>query len=123
MARLSKRQLVLFVTVLAVAALSALFAWLGQGEAERLAILVAGVAAVAAVGVAVWAALPGGRSAGVRVSHTGHARASKGGIATSGVSGTGRSAGPVEVEHTGSAEADEGGKATSGIHLDRSRQD
>jgi hypothetical protein len=123
MARLSKRQLVLFLTTLVVAALAALFAWLGPSEAERLAIVVTGLAAVAAVGVAGWAALPGGRSAGVRVSHTGPARAGKGGIATSGLSGTAHSAGPVEVEHTGSAKADEGGKATSGIYLDGSGQD
>jgi hypothetical protein len=51
------------------------------------------------------------------VSHTGPARAGKGGIATSGLSGTGHPAGPLEVEHTGSADASDCGEATSGVRL------
>jgi hypothetical protein len=73
------RQLILVMTALIVAALAATFAWVGWDQADRIAIVVAGLVAVAALGVAVWAALPEERSAGVGVSHTGLARASKGG--------------------------------------------
>lgn len=58
------RRLVLLLTALAVGALAALFAWVGWDQASRIATVFAGVAAVAALGVAVWAALPGPRSAG-----------------------------------------------------------
>jgi hypothetical protein len=108
---------------LVVAALAAIFALAGWDQADRIAIVVAGLVAVAALGVAVWAALPGERSAGMRVSHTGSARATKRGIATTGMSGTAHPARPVEVEHTGPADASEGGEATSGVHLDEPGQD
>jgi hypothetical protein len=115
---MSTRRLVLFLTASVVAALVAIFVWVGWDQAGRIATVIAGLVAVAALGVAVWAALPGGRSAGIRVSHTGPARASKGGIATTGLSGTTHPARPVEVEHTGPADAGEGGEATSGARLD-----
>jgi hypothetical protein len=117
------RRLVLLLTALAVAALAAIFVWVGWDQADRIAVVVAGLVAVGALGVAVWAALSGERSARVRVSHTGRARASKGGIATTGLSGTPPPTRPIEVEHTGPAEAGEGGEATSGARLDGPRQD
>jgi hypothetical protein len=117
------RRLILLLTSLAVVALAAIFALVGWDQADRIAIVLAGLVAVAALGVAVWAALLRESSAGVRVSHTGAARASKGGIAITGVSGTANPARSVEVEHTGQAEAGEGGKATSGVDLDGQGQD
>jgi hypothetical protein len=119
----SKRRLVLLLTVLAVVALAGVFAVVGWDQADRIAIVVAGLVAVAALGVEVRAALLGEPTAGVQVKDTGSARASKGAIATSGLSGTAPSAGLVEVEHTGSADASESGEATSGIRLDGPRQD
>jgi hypothetical protein len=48
-----------------VAALAALFVWVGWDQAGRIATVLAGLVAVAALGVAVWAALPAAaRSAG-----------------------------------------------------------
>ncbi len=59
----STRRLVLLVTALAVAAVAAVFAWVGWDQAGRIATVMAGLVAVAALGGAVWAALPGPRSA------------------------------------------------------------
>jgi uncharacterized membrane protein YqjE len=73
------QRLVLLLTALAVAALAALFVWVGWDQADRIAIVVAGLVAVAALEVALWTGISGERSAGVGVSHTGPARASKGG--------------------------------------------
>lgn len=61
---LSMRRLVLLLTALTVAGLAAVFAWLGWDQAGRVATVLSGLVAVAALGVAVWAALPRRRSAG-----------------------------------------------------------
>jgi hypothetical protein len=86
-------------------------------RASRIATVVSALAAVAAVGVAVWAALP--RSgATVRVSNTGPAIAGAGGRANSGLTGrVGKLKGPVEVDRTGRADALNGGEADSGMRL------
>jgi hypothetical protein len=60
----STRRLVLLLTALVVAALAAVFAWVGWDQAIRIATVIAGLVGVAALGVAVWAALPSSRSAG-----------------------------------------------------------
>jgi hypothetical protein len=60
----SMRRLVRVGTVLLVAALAAIFALVGWDQADRIAIVLGGLVAVAALGVAVWAALPVARSAG-----------------------------------------------------------
>ena len=59
---MSMRRLVLLLTALAVAVLAAVFAWVGWDQAGRIATVLAGLVAVAALGVAVWAALPGQRT-------------------------------------------------------------
>lgn len=87
-----------------------------------MATVVSALVAVAALGVAVWAALPAPRSRGLRVTDTGEARARTGGIAVSGLTalatgGTGSDLATVEVEHTGPADATGGGDATSGVRL------
>ena len=86
-------------------------------RASRIATVVSALAAVAAVGVAVWAALP--RSgATVRVSNTQEAIAGRGGRANSGLAGPARGLkGPVEVEGTGRADASNGGDANTGMRL------
>lgn len=61
---MSKRRFVLLLTALAVAALAAVFAWVGWNQAGQIATVFGGLAAVAAVGVAMWAALPVARSTG-----------------------------------------------------------
>jgi len=67
----STRRLVLLLTALAVAALAVVYAWLGWDEASRIATVLAGLAAVAALGVAVWAGLPVARAAGSQPSSSG----------------------------------------------------
>ncbi|MEV6040878.1 hypothetical protein AB0L65_57910 [Nonomuraea sp. NPDC052116] len=108
--------MVLLVTCLVVAAFAATFALLTWEYADRVATTVSALMGIAAVGVAVWAALPGtGKK--VRVSGTGKAVAHSDGVAVSGLSGPASVADDlVEVDRTGDAEAF-GGKATSGVSL------
>lgn len=103
------------VTGLMVAGLGVAFAVLARDRAGRIATVVSALAAVAAVGVAVWAALPGRRS-GVVVRDTGKATATGGGVAVSGVRGAAvDTPGHIEVDHTGDAQANGGGDAVSGV--------
>lgn len=83
------------------------------------AVVVRAVAVTAAVGVAVWAALPGlPPQANVRVSNTGRAVAGRGGRANSGASGKAPQA-QIQVDRTGEADASKGdGEANSGVELD-----
>ena len=105
------------ITCLLLAGLGGVFALTQWDRASRIATVVSALAAVAAVGVAVWAAPP--RSgATVRVSNTGEAIAGVGGRANSGLTGrVGELKGPVEVEATGRADASNGGEADSGMRL------
>ena len=110
------RRVVLVVTCLVVAGLAGVFAGTQWDQANRVATVASALAAVASVGVAVWAALPGGGS--VRVSNTGRAVAGPGGTATSGLTAPASGlAGGIEVDRTGDADASGGGHATSGIRL------
>jgi hypothetical protein len=100
-----------------VAALGVLLSVLQWERAGQIAAVATALAAVAAVGVAVWAALPGA-AARVRISNTGKATARKGGKATSGlVAAPNQRKEGLEVERTGDAEASDGGEATSGARL------
>ncbi len=98
------RRLVLLVTGLTVAALAATLAVVQWELADRIASAASAIAGVAAVGVAVWAALPAA-SVSIRVLHTGKAAAGLGGSATSGLSGprVGLPA-TIHVEGTGDGE-------------------
>ena len=88
-------------------------------SANKIAVIVSALAAVAAVGVAIWAALPAvSPGKGMRVSRTGRAMAGPGGRANTGFSGPAASLGAdVLVDRTGDADASEGGDANSGIQL------
>ena len=89
---MNARRSVLLVTLLAVAGLLAWLAVAKWDSASKVATVVSALAAVAAVGVAVWAALPGsGPTLRVIAARTGRATARGGGRATSGVR-TGRAA-------------------------------
>ncbi|MEU8157089.1 hypothetical protein AB0B94_25800 [Micromonospora sp. NPDC048986] len=118
---MNTRRIVLALTCLAVAGLGAAFLLLRGDKASQVATVVSALVAVAALGVAVWAALPRRRSRGLRVADTGDARAGAGGTAVSGLTAPGAAAGSdpgtVEVERTGPADATGGGDATSGIRL------
>jgi 4-amino-4-deoxy-L-arabinose transferase-like glycosyltransferase len=112
---MSLRRVVLLITAVAVAVLSAVLLFASWNDANKIATGVSAVAAVAAVGVAVWAVLsPPGKPGKVRVSHTGKAKAT-GGTAVSGFSApAGTATGDVSVDHTGDADASGGGDSTSG---------
>jgi hypothetical protein len=86
-------------------------------EANKVALVVSAVSAVAAVGVAVWAAVPAVRpNGGIWVSRTGRAT---GGRANTGVAGpAGSLTGDVRVDRTGDADAPRGDDANTGIRLD-----
>lgn len=115
---MNARRIVLTVTSLAVAGLGMAFFLLKGDEANRVASIVSALVAVAALGVAVWAALPASRTRVVRVTDTGESRAGAGGTAVSGLTGpAGDGTTAVEVERTGTADATDGGDATSGVRL------
>ncbi len=109
--------MVVVVTALVVAALAAVLLVLRWDDASKVSVVVSALAAVAAVGVAIWAALPhGGPRAGLRVSRTGSARAGMKGRANSGIEGpAGSLRHDVQVTRTGEAE---GGSANTGVRLD-----
>jgi hypothetical protein len=111
-------RVVLIVTCLVVAGLGVTFVLLGWDQANRVATVASALGAVAAVGIAVWAALPG-RATSIRASRTGTATARDGGVAVSGVQGPATPAGPLHADRTGDATGTADGQATSGIRLDR----
>ncbi|MFF4988728.1 hypothetical protein ACFY19_16135 [Streptosporangium saharense] len=113
---MNARRVVLVVTCAVVAVFAVVFAVLQWEQANRIATAVASLAGLAAVGVTVWAALPGS-GAKARVSNTGKATA-HGGSAVTGVTGPAASVtGEITVDRTGDADASDGGEATTGIRL------
>jgi hypothetical protein len=115
---MSSRRVVLVATCLVVAGLTGWFAVARWEQASRVATVVSALAAVATVGVAVWAALPGADRRTVRVSNTGPATARQGGTAISGLTGPAAGLrGRIEVDRTGHADASGSGDATTGADL------
>jgi hypothetical protein len=106
-------RIVLYVTCAVVTVMCGAFALLNWDNAVRWATVIAALAAVAAIGVAVWAAIRG--PAGVRASNTGSATVGPGGTANTGVRGRVDS---VKVNNTGDAKAGRDGEANTGISLD-----
>ncbi|WP_394815821.1 hypothetical protein [Streptomyces gibsoniae] len=139
---MNARRLVLIVSCAAVAGLGVLLAVLRWSRADHVASVVSCLAAVAAVGVGIWAALParpartGADPAGatdpagapdperrlvIRVSDTGSATAGPGGRANSGVVAPKRDGSPsgeITAERTGDAHASRDSDANSGIRWD-----
>ncbi|WP_448332027.1 hypothetical protein [Streptomyces sp. DSM 41534] len=120
-------RIALILTCLAVAILGMWLAFVEWGDASKVATVVSALGAVAAVGVAVWAALRAPSAGGaVVVSRTGRATSRAGGRAVTGfsgrvggASGAGGAAGSssVRVEDTGDADSS-GGDAISGVQQD-----
>ena len=105
-------RVVLMITCLVVAGLGAWFAVASWDSANKVAVVASALAAVAAVGVAVWAGLrTGGTGGRIVVSDTGDATAGSGGRANTGVRG--RPDASVRVKRTGKAQA--GGDANTGV--------
>lgn len=117
---MNARRMVLGGTAGVVAVLAAALMVLRWDDASKVAVVVSALAAVAAVGVAIWAALPAVFSDGrMRVSRTGRATAGPGGRANSGVSGpVGSVPDDVRVDRTGDADASGGGDANTGVQMD-----
>jgi hypothetical protein len=114
----SARRWVAMVTAGVVAVLLVLLVLLRWDSANKIGVVVSALAAVAAVGVAIWAAFPAASGMSVRVLRTGRATAGPGGRANSGVSGPADSfPSDVLVDRSGDADASKGGDANSGIQL------
>jgi hypothetical protein len=105
-------------TAVMVVVLTMTFAVLGWDRADKAGSMVSALAAVASVGVAVWAAWPAASGNGsVRVSDTGKATTGGGGRANAGFTGpAGSMPGRVRVRRTGDADARDG-DANSGVEL------
>ncbi|TDQ00688.1 hypothetical protein [Labedaea rhizosphaerae] len=110
---MSGRRIALFVTCAVVLALGVTFVFVSTDAGNRLATIVSALGAVAAVGVAVWAALLE-RPRGVVVSGTGKATAGPSGTANSGYRGPANES--LEVRDTGDASGD--GGANTGVQID-----
>ncbi|QXJ26598.1 hypothetical protein AGRA3207_003682 [Actinomadura graeca] len=109
------------MTGVLVTGLAVVLLVLGWDDARKVAAIVSTLAAVAGVGVAILALLPGGVSRGPRaeVLGTGRASSGRGGHANSGFLGRSRShRGDVRVRRTGDADASQGGDANTGIRFD-----
>jgi hypothetical protein len=114
----SVRRMIVIVTAGVVVVLAVLLVLLRWDTANKVAVVTSALAAVAAVGVAVWAALPAVSGNRVRVSRTGRATVGPGGRANSGIYGpAGSLPDHVVVERTGDADAPNDGDANSGIQL------
>jgi hypothetical protein len=107
------KRVVLVMTCMVVAALGWIFAVSRWETASRIATVASALAGVAAVGVGIWAALPGASPSGIVLRNTGTAKTAGPGSAVSGYRGS-RPQGPVTVEQTGDADATGEGDAISG---------
>jgi hypothetical protein len=107
------KRMVLVATCMVVAVLGWMFAVSQWETASRIATVASALAGVAAVGIGIWAALPGVSQAAVVVRETSTAKTAGKGNAVTGYYGSG-SARPVTVERTGDAEATGDGDAISG---------
>lgn len=113
-------RVTLIISCLVVAGLGVWFVVARWDQANKVASAVSALAALAAVGVAIWAALrPAQSRRALTVSDTGRATAHDGGRAITGVSGKASDVdGPVRVERTGDAKVSGNGDAITGAQLD-----
>ncbi|UKY47839.1 hypothetical protein [Streptomyces inhibens] len=108
------KRVVLVGTCVVVAVLGWVFAVSQWETASRIATVASALAGVAAVGIGIWAALPGARPTGIVVRDTGAAKTAGTGNAVTGYHGSGSTDAAVTVERTGDAEATGDGDAISG---------
>jgi hypothetical protein len=112
-------RLTLIITCVVVAGAGTWFAAARWDSANKVATVASALGAVAAVGVAVWAAVRSPRQGSlVTATNTGRATAGRAGTAVSGVILTSEAAGgDVRAQRTGDARADGAGTAISGVLL------
>jgi cytosine/uracil/thiamine/allantoin permease len=106
---MSLGRVALVITCLVVAGLGVWFTVAKWDDANKIATVASALGAVAAVGVAIWAAMRTSSGTSVRVSDTGQATGTN---ANTGFRG--KTDGSVTVKRTGSAKAS-GGDANTGI--------
>jgi hypothetical protein len=112
------RRVVIVVTCVVVAGLGVVLALIAWDRLNRIATVVSVLAAVAAIGVGVWAGLPAAGRGGARVTSGGMATADgDGSTANSGVTGPASLGAEVVVDGSGDAKATGGGSANSGVQL------
>ena len=109
-------RIAIVVTSVLVAGLGGYFAVAQWDNANRVATVSSALGAVAAVGVAVWAATRTVDTVSIAVTGTGNATAGKRGVANTGVRGL--VDGAVTVRDTGDAKATRGGEANTGVQPD-----
>lgn len=120
---MSGRRIAVLLTAVLVTILAVLLVMLRWDDANKVAVVASALAAVAAVGVGVWAALPrtsrsDKRSSGPgwRVSQSGSATAGRSGRAVSGITDqSGSLPDEVQVDRSGDARTGDDGDAVSGI--------
>jgi hypothetical protein len=118
-------RLALISTCVVVAGAGTWFAAARWDDANKVATVASALGALAAVGVAVWAAVRSTRQgSSVTATDTGRATAGRGGTAVSGVVSPSDAAGAdVRAQRTGDARADGAGTAISGVRLNLSTAD
>jgi hypothetical protein len=110
-------RIALILTGVAVAGLATFFAVARWEDANRVATTASALGAVAAIGVAVWAAVrTGGPRPANTVTQTGKATARSRGRANTGHRGP--SDADTNVRRTGDAEATDDGEANTGVQCD-----
>ncbi|MFJ1758682.1 hypothetical protein ACIOD2_00090 [Amycolatopsis sp. NPDC088138] len=112
---MTKGRIALVATCVGVAGLAGWFTIARWDDANKVAAAISALGAVAAIGVAVWAAVRSPTSATtIRVSRTGAATAHGSGRANTGFRGNAPT-GSVSVERTGDADASGQGDANTGV--------
>jgi len=99
---------------LVVAGLGVWFVLAQWDVANRAATVSSALGAVAAVGVAIWAALRGAGGSSVRATRTGNATARREGSANTGIRSA-KQSGRRTADRTGDATASDGGSANTGV--------
>ena len=117
---MNKGRAALIVTCGVVAGLGAWFAIARWEDANRIATVASALGALAAVGIAIWAALRRpDRTNSITIKDTGRANADSGGHANTGLEGKAASLdGGVEISGTGDAKSTGGGNANTGLDIE-----
>jgi len=109
---------VLVVTCLVVGGLCAWFAVNNSGDADEIATLISALAAVAGIGIAVWAAIPGSAAPWTASAiETGKAVAHRRSRAITGIAGVHANPAGMTAKRTGDARATDSADAISGVQL------
>jgi hypothetical protein len=116
MTGMGKGRWILIVTSVLVAVLAVVLSVMQWQEANKMATSIGALAAVAAVGVAIWAALLKSGARSIQVNDSGRATARGSGKATTGIRVPKKGgSGNMKVKRSGDAQAEDDGDASTGI--------